>query len=99
MDERILEQVSNVPYYSEDANLELETKLKDLADANNISSKERKRLNYELEKIKEWGIAKVFLFGNELCSFGEGITISVENNSYVNYLLKNSLVNSCFSHI
>ena len=89
------EILKNVPYYGVDANKELEKCLGFLADVHQISTKERERLNYELEKVKEWGIAKVFLFAKELCLFSSATTIVSENNSYINYLLEVVEVNAC----
>ena len=99
MDERILEEYNNVPYNGEDANKELEKELNFLADFHQISQKERERLNYELEKVKEWGVAKVFLFGKDLCYFSLGATIAVENCSYINYLFDAANVNACLYNL
>ena len=95
MDERILEEFKNVPYNGEDANKELTEVLEFLADCRQISQKERERVNYELEKIKQWGIAKVFLFGKDLCHFSSGAILAVDNYSYINYLFDAAKVNAC----
>ena len=60
---------------------------------------ERERLDYELEKIKQWGIAKVFLFGKELCNLKLGAILAVENYSYINYLLNAANVNACLYNL
>ena len=95
MDERILEQLENVPYNGEDAYNELVDiienaycKLEEIQKMTDVfSDKEIKRLNYELEKIKEWGIAKVFVFGIRLYRLGASPIFGSENYSYINYLL------------
>ena len=89
MNERILEQLENVPTGSEDAYSELEERLKALVVT---SDKERARLNYELGLIKKWGIAKIFLFGAHLCRLG-AVGLGIENYSYINYLLGITKVN------
>ena len=99
MNELILDELKNVPYNGEDANKDLEKELNFLADFHQISQKERERFNYELEKVKEWGIAKVFLFGKELALFSSGTTIGIENNSYINYLFNVARVNACLYNL
>ena len=94
MDERIIEQLENVPYDGEDAYLELRQLCDLKAKTVNLSEEENARLNYELDLIKKWGIAKLFLFGYNLCiNDGLGVSYSIEGNSYVNYLLGISKVN------
>ena len=95
MDERILEQLENVPTSSEDAYNELISiientycKLEEIQKMTDVfSNEESERLNYELEKIKELGIAKVFVFGVILYRLGATTSFGVENYSYINYLL------------
>ena len=107
MDERILEQLENVPFNGKDAynNLVgiLENnygKVKKIQDMTGLfSQKEKERINYELKKIKEWGIAKVFLFGLSLSPCLEidklknrlvnrpKVKLGIENYSYINELL------------
>lgn len=95
MDERILEQLENVPTSSEDAYNELISiientycKLEEMQNMKDVfSNEERERLSYELEKIKELGIAKVFVFGVYLYRLGSTTTLGIENYSYINYLL------------
>ena len=94
MDKRILEQLENVPSNVEDAFKDLTELCDSFIKLNGISEEERKRLNYELELIKKWGIAKVILFGFHLIlNEGFGATYGVEGNSFVNYLLGISTVN------
>ena len=94
MDERIIEQLENVPYDGEDAYLELRQLCDLKAKTVNLSEEENARLNYELDLIQKWGIAKLFLFGYHLCiNDGLGVSYSIEGNSYVNYLLGISKVN------
>lgn len=94
MDERILEQLENVPSEYDDHFGRLCHLTSSYADLEGITKTERERLNYELNLIKKWGIAKVFLFGYDLCfNDGVGTTCGVESNSYVNYLLGISTVN------
>ena len=94
MNEKILDQLKNVPYDGKYAFEELKALTNEFADLNKVSYAERLRLNYELNLIKKWGIAKVFLFGYELCNNeGFGTTYGVEGNSFVNYLLGISNVN------
>lgn len=99
MKEDILDELNNVPYNGEDANKELTECLEILADFHQISKMERERLDYELEKIKQWGIAKVFLFGKELCNLKLGAILAVENYSYINYLLNAANVNACLYNL
>jgi DNA polymerase III alpha subunit len=95
MDERIIEQLENVPTSSEDAYNELISiientycKLEEMQNMKDVfSNEERERLSYELEKIKELGIAKVFVFGVNLYRLGATTSFGVENYSYINYLL------------
>ena len=94
MDENILEQLENVPPNAEDAFENLTKLCNSFAEVNGISEEEHKRLNYELNLIKKWGIAKVFLFGLDLIkNDGFGVTYGIEGYSYVNYLLGVSTVN------
>ncbi|MBR2871641.1 MAG: hypothetical protein IKB98_09765 [Clostridia bacterium] len=94
MDEKVLEQLENVPSNAEDAFEDLTELCDSFAKLNGISEEEKKRLDYELDLIKKWGIAKVFLFGFHLIlNDGFGVTYGVEGNSYVNYLLGVSTVN------
>ena len=94
MDEKVLEQLENVPTSSEDAYNELISiientycKLEDIKNMKDVfSDEEIERLNYELKKIKEWGVARVFVFGVYLCRLG-ATTLGIENYSYINYLL------------
>ena len=93
MNERILEQLENVPCLFDNAQIELERRAKEYAEKNNLSEQEKQRIRYELDKVKDWGIAKVFLFGFLLKEHSEGITISVENNCYLNYMVGLSPIN------
>ena len=89
-----MKQLKNVLYNGEDANRELTELCDCYAKLKEIPEEERKRLNYELDLIKKWGIAKVFLFGYDLSlSEGFGTTLVIEGNSYVNYLLGISNIN------
>ncbi len=94
MDEKVLEQLENVPSNAEDAFKGLTELCNFYAKLNNISEEEQKRLNYELDLIKKWGIAKIFLFAYELHK-SENVpsSILIEGNSYINYLLKISAIN------
>ena len=107
MNEKIIEQLENVPFNGEDDYNELVgileknygkvEKLQDMIGL--FSQKEKERINYELKKIKEWGIAKVFLFGLRLSPCLEIDTVKkclvyrpkanlgIENYSYINNLL------------
>lgn len=94
MNEKVLEQLENVPINVEDAFKDLTELCNAFAKLNGISEEERKRLDYELKLIKKWKIATVFLFGYTLCTNeGKVITYGAEGNSYVNYLLGVSTVN------
>ena len=100
MDERVLNELENVPYNGENAYLELEKIVTEKAEIMKISDAEKTRLDYELNLIKRLGIAKVFLFGYELCcSERLGTTCGAEGNSYVNYLLGISIVNPAFYNL
>lgn len=94
MDERILEELENVPSSAEDDFKQLKELANFYADEKKITKVERERLNYELNLIKTWGIAKVYLFGYNLC-FNENFatTCGIYGNSYVNYLLGVTSVN------
>ena len=107
MDKRILEQLENIPYNGKDAFNELVSilennygKVEKTEDMTGLFSyKEKERITYELEKIKEWGIAKVFLFALSLSPCLEidkvkkclvnrpKVKLGVENYSYINELL------------
>ena len=90
MKESILEQLESVPYYGEDAFSELEGIINSLLKQKEISKEEKERLDYELVKVKEWGIAKVVLFG---LNFTDTVILGVENYSYINYLLGITSIN------
>ena len=87
MDERILEQLENVPYNGKDACLELEMRIGFYKLLMLPTEKENERIIYELEKIKEWGLEKVFIFGVYLYRLGATTSFGIENYSYINYLL------------
>ena len=78
MDERILEQLENVPFNGKDAYNELVgiientyCKLEEIQKMTDVfSGEKRERLSDELKKIKEWGIARVFVFGVYLYRLG-----------------------------
>lgn len=94
MDERLLEQLKNMPCEFLDDFGELERRINFYADLDKISKEEQERLNYELGLIKKFGLAKHFLFGFELhLNDSFGISLEIENYSYVNYLLGISTVN------
>lgn len=105
MDERILEQLENVPYSGEDACLELEKRIEFYKQLMLPTEKENERIIYELEKIKEWGLEKVFIFGNRLRDYLETDKLGqkyikypsgkmgIENYSYINYLFTITHVN------
>lgn len=100
MDERLLEQLKNVPYNGEDACLELERRIEFYKQLMLPTEKENERINYELKKIKEWGLEKVFIFGNYLRDYMEKDKLrqkhifylsgkmGIENYSYINYLFR-----------
>lgn len=95
MDERILEQLENVPFNGKDAYNELVgiientyCKLEEIQKMTDVfSGEKRERLSDELKKIKEWGIARVFVFGVNLYRLGATTNFGIENYSYINYLL------------
>ncbi len=89
MIERLKKQLENVPYFGKDADEELSYLAKTRADAFDVSSKERVRLNEELEFIKKSGIAKVILFAlDAVKSVREDCKIILhENYLYIHYLL------------
>ncbi len=113
MEESILEQLENVPYDGEDAYNELVgilennygevEKLQDMTGL--FLYREKERINYELKKIKEWGIAKIFLFGLSLSPCLEidkvkkclvnrpKVKLGLENYSYINELLHITNIN------
>ena len=103
MDERILEQLENVPYNGEDAFEDLKRKIEYKLCM--LSIEDIKRITNELEKIKELGLAKLFLFGFYLEPYGGVDSVSkkvvvipnaklgVENYSYINYLFRITRVN------
>ena len=103
MDERILEQLENVPYNGEDAFEDLKRKIEYKLFM--LSIEDIKRITNELEKIKELGLAKLFLFGFYLEPYGGVDSVSkkvvvipnaklgVENYSYINYLFRITRVN------
>ena len=102
MNERILEQLKNVPSSNEDAYNELVgilestycelDKLLKMTDV--FSYEEIERIKYELATIKQLGIAKVFVFGIYLYRLGAITTFGLSNYSYINYLLGVSTINS-----
>ena len=63
MEERILEQLENVPSRAQDPYLELEEIVNEKAKSKQINQVEKARLDFELNLIKNLGIAKLFLFG------------------------------------
>lgn len=90
----VTKQLSNVPSTSTNPYVELEGILKGIVAQKNITKAEQARLEYELIRVKKWGIAKVFLFGLELMSSGSNIvTYSIDTYSYISYLLGISSVN------
>ena len=101
MDERILEQLKNVPSSNEDAYNELVgilestycelDKLLKMTDV--FSYEEIERIKYELATIKQLGIAKVFVFGIYLYRLGAITTFGLSNYSYINYLFGVSTIN------
>ena len=101
MDERILEQLENVPSSNEDAYNELVgilestycelDKLLKMTDV--FSYEEIERIKYELATIKQLGIAKVFVFGIYLYRLGAMTAFGLSNYSYINYLLGVSAIN------
>ncbi len=101
MDERIIEQLENVPFSGEDAYNELVSilestyceldKLLKMTDV--FSYEEIERIKYELATIKQLGIAKVFVFGIYLYRLGAITTFGLSNYSYINYLLGVSTIN------
>ena len=101
MDERILEELKNVPSSNEDAYNELVSilestyceldKLLKMTDV--FSYEEIERIKYELATIKQLGIAKVFVFGIYLYRLGAITTFGLSNYSYINYLLGVSTIN------
>jgi hypothetical protein len=94
MEERMIEQLKNLPYSGDDAFKELEELLEERVRLEKITEKEQARLSEELSVIKKLGIAKSFLFARTLCkSECKAITLGVEGYSYVNYLLGVSIVN------
>ena len=113
MDERILDELENVPYNGEDAFNELVNilennygKIEKPEDMKGLFSyKEKERITYELEKIKEWGLAKVFLFGLSLspCLEIDKATrrlvvspkakLGIENYSFINEMLHLTNIN------
>lgn len=94
MHEKNFDWLNHVPYCSKDADKELEDIIVASAVFKALSSKEKRRLDYEMEIIKKFGIAKVFLFGYELVGGGSyGTTLQAEGCSFVNYLLGINKVN------
>lgn len=94
MNEELLKNLENVPSRAQDPYLELEEIVNEKAKSKQINQVEKARLDFELNLIKNGGIAKVFLFGLDLIfNDGLGITYGAEGNSYVNYLLGISTVN------
>ena len=81
MDERIIEQLENVPYNG-DYNKSALQSIKYLIDMYDdlygfcYSQEEWDRINYELDRIKELGIEKVILFGFDLGNIAEAAGVN-----------------------
>ncbi len=94
MDERILEQLENIPCLYADALTELIRRVNLKVKEKGISAQEKQRLEYELEIIRQTDTAKLFLFGLEVASScNTCVVLGAENNSFVNYILGISNVN------
>lgn len=86
--------LNNVPYLGKDADKELTRLIASSPKFLTLSTDEKQRLDYEMDTIKKFGTAKVFLFGRELVnSVDFGTTLGAEGCSLVNYLLGISKVN------
>ena len=86
--------LNNVPNLGKDADKELARLLAASPKFLTLSTDEKQRLDYEMDTIKKFGAAKVFLFGRELInSVDFGTTLGAEGCSLVNYLLGISKVN------
>lgn len=94
MQEKNFDWLNYVPYRGKDADKELENIIVASSTSKSLSVKEKQRLDYEMEIIKKFGAAKVFLFGCELvgndCC---GTTLLAEGCSFINYLLGINKVN------
>lgn len=98
INERVKRQLDNLCY--DNAFLKLKEICTKKAKEKNISLQENDRLNYELDLIEKWGFAKDYLFGLELIAeINEFAFILTENNSYVNYILGITSVNSCLYNL
>ena len=94
MDKQSVRWLNNVPYVGKNADQELANTIAATPYFTTLSAKEKQRLDYEMNIIKETGTAKVFLFGRELLNNGSlGTTLQNEGCSFVNYLLGISKVN------
>ena len=94
MDKQSVRWLNNVPYVGKNADQELANTIAATPYFTTLSAKEKQRLDYEMNIIKETGTAKVFLFGRELLNNGSlGTTLQNEGCSFVNYLLGLSKVN------
>lgn len=92
MDERILEQLENVPYQQDEDETALETikhllEDKDMLYGWNYSKEEWERINYELGRIKELGLEKLIVFGLTLKNIadecGRNALLGTEGCSFV----------------
>ena len=77
MDERILEQLENVPYQKKEGETALEIIKRLLEEKDelygwNYSKEEWERINYELDRIKELGLEKLILFCYTLSKIADG---------------------------
>lgn len=79
MDKQSVRWLSNVPYVGKNADQELANTIAATPYFITLSAKEKQRLDYEMNIIKETATAKVFLFGRELLNNGSlGTTLQNE---------------------
>lgn len=94
MTQKMQEKLKNVPYNGDDAFSELKRVLEFCCDIEEVGEKEKHRLDYELEIVKRTDVAKIFLFAIDLIhNHSLATTMSIEGNSYINYMLGISNVN------
>lgn len=100
MEKSDLLKLENVPYLGEDSYKELEEKI--LSRIKNFETQltveDKKRIEYELELIKNLGVAKVLLLEIELLSISEfSVSLSTENCSVVFGLCVNNFMPTLYN--